>query len=230
MQTIRIEGLIIQSVKFQDFDQILEIFTTHSGILKLIVKGAFSKKQGKGAMTSPLVRAEFIYLPRKGEIHACREISLLNSHLKLRERLEVLEASIEMLKAIHETQLPNKPAPDLYQLLIRYLEKMPLVSDPYALAASFRLKLLRHEGFLGLSNQCTSCGIPLSTLHIVEGESFCRSHAPHHHLEFDKDEAPLLFHLALCRSFTELSKTQVNPEFRHKVLQLFQSFIEPFPM
>ena len=139
MQT-RTEGIILQATKFQDFDQIITVFTPGDGILKFMVKGALNPKQGKAALTTPLSRVELIYLQGKSELYSCREISMLNNHLSLRENVVLMEAAFDLLQAIRSTQLPHKPAPELYKLLLIYLEKLPLIPDPKILSTSFRLK------------------------------------------------------------------------------------------
>jgi DNA repair protein RecO (recombination protein O) len=150
MQTHRTEGIILQATRFQDFDQIVTLFTPGEGLVKFMVKGALNPKLGKAALTAPFSRVECVYTKGKSELYSCREISMLNAHLSLRENVLVMEASFDLLQAIYATQLPCKPAPELYKLLLIYLEKLPLIPDPKVLAASFRLKTLRHEGLLTL--------------------------------------------------------------------------------
>lgn len=195
MQTVRTEGIILQALKFQDFDQIVTLFTPNDGILKFMVKGALNPKQGKAALTMPLSRAEFIYSQGKSELYSCREISMLNSHLAVRDNILTLEASFDILTAIRYTQLPHKPAPDLYKLLLIYLEKMTLVADPKVLSASFRLKTLRHEGLLNLE--------------------FDES--------FTDQEKEILEFLATCRSFAPFAALNIPPSLCQKVRRLFEN-------
>lgn len=196
MQTRRTEGIILQATKFQDFDQIVTLFTPEEGILRFMVKGALNPKLGKAALTAPLSRAEFIYSQGKSELYPCREISMLNSHLNLRENVLIMEAAFDFLQAIRATQLPHKAAPDLYKLLLIYLEKLPLIPDPKVLSTSFRLKTLRHEGLLNLSTT-----------------------------PFSEEERSFLDTLANSRSFNQLAALSVTPVLWQKVRRFFDDLL-----
>ena len=224
MQSYRIEGIILHAFSFQDFDQILTVFTSE-GIHKFLVKGAFSRKNGKGTLTAPLSHAEFVFRPGKGDLLSCREISMLNQHLNLRQNLELLESSFDLIDAIYRSQMPNKPAPALYKLLVAYLEKIPLLKPPQLLSVSFRLKVLNHEGLLSLASQCGHCNKPLHTHYLYGGESFCSQHALPTSLEFSKEEISLLKNLAYAQTFTQLAALSLPLHLPHKVKLLFKELL-----
>jgi DNA repair protein RecO (recombination protein O) len=195
MTAKRAEGIILQTLKYQDYDQIATVFTMDHGILKFFVKGAYRSQNGKN--TSPLARAEFIYTQGKSTLYNCKEVSLLNTYLNLRNNLTHLEAGIDLLKAVLESQMESKPAPELYKLLIMYLEKIPVIPDPWVLAASFLLKILRHDGLL----------------------AFDQSHE-------SEEEQLLIQLLAFTRSFADLSSIQITPEFYQKIRALFAKSLQ----
>jgi DNA repair protein RecO (recombination protein O) len=201
MATKKIEGIILQTVKFQDYDQIATLYTPSLGILKLFIKGAFQTKNQKGALTSPLSRAEFIYHEGKSALYSCREISMLNPHLNLRQNLTHLEAALDLLKVIHDSQWEHAPAPDLYHLLVSYLEKIPVVPDPLVLTLSFRLKVLRHEGVLKLQPD-------------QKTESLMN-------IPFSEHEMDLIHLLAFSKRFKDLCLAEISREFDQKIKQLF---------
>lgn len=199
MSSDRTEGIILQATKFQDFDQIVTCFAPEEGIMRLMVKGALNPKLGKAALTAPLSRAEFIYSRGRSELYSCREISMLNSHLNLRENVLTMEAAFDLLQAVRATQLPQKAAPELYKLLLIYLEKLPLIPDPKVLSTSFRLKTLRHEGLLNFDAS--------------------------HFSSFSESERELLYLLATSRSFAELAELRVTPMLCQKVRSLFSEIL-----
>ncbi len=55
-----------------------------------------------------------------------------------------------MIQAINKSQVVGRSAPLLYQLMVYYLDKISFVEDPWILDASFKLKILNHEGLLSL--------------------------------------------------------------------------------
>ena len=107
-----------------------------------------------------------------------------------------------MLQTILATQQPGKAAPELYQLLVAYLARLPITEDPAMLAASFQLKTLRVEGLFTPKFACTSCGaVPARESFHTEQGVYCASHAPLNSLAFSQEERDILLLLAFCRDF-----------------------------
>lgn len=220
MTPIHTEGVILQAITFRDVDQILTVLTPE-GIIKLFFKGSLSQKYGRGSLTTPLQLAELVYTTRRSEIAACSEISILNRFPAMRSKLEFLESAGEMGAAILATQQMHEPLPLLYQLFLRYLENIPHASDPFLLAASFKLKILRHEGVLLPDGACAACGEALSDIYIDGGESFCCEHAPAGAAAFAGDDALLLLESTYGRSMGRLAALATTPAFLRQVRALF---------
>jgi DNA repair protein RecO (recombination protein O) len=216
-QTIQTEGVILQAFNYQDYDRILSVFTYDHGLIKLISKWANSPKQRTKVITAPLTHAEFIYTQTQSELHTCREISPIKQHLELRQSLPVLEAACQMAQALNSTQPLNTPAPDLYRLFNSYLDKLPSMKDPHALTASFKLKLLRHDGVLLLNEVCSHCSAPLDEGSLFSGEVFCLRHVPNGGVPFNKEEFLLLSMLAHCRSFGQVQDLVPSKSFLEKI-------------
>lgn len=189
MEKLHIEGVVIRVFPFREYDRILSLFTPQEGLIKFVVKGAFTAKMGKGSHTTPLNLVEAIYTQGKNELHACREMTLIEPHHSLRQNLPTLEAACDMLKTIESTQYPGKAVPELYALFRAYLKRLPEAVDPAAISTSFRLKTLRHEGLLS------------------ELELF----------PMNTEERQLLEVLALCRDFSLLAKLSIEPAFVSRI-------------
>ena len=226
MQTHRTEGVILQALKFKDYDQILTVYTPNMDLVKFIVKGALRPKYNQGALTAPLSHVEFVYRQGKSDLLISEEISLLNQHLALRQSIDKLEAACDLLQALNVSQMAHAPAPDLYKLFVSYLDKLAVHADPWTLATSFRLKILSHEGRLGLSQSCTVCQNVLQAIHLYDGECYCALHAPVQSIEFEAEERELLFALAFSRTHSQLAPLRPSPAVRHKVKLLFQALIQ----
>jgi len=203
MEKMRTEGVIVNAFAFKDFDRIIHVFTPDDGLIKLVVKGAFSTKQGKGNTSAPLTHVEVIYTAGNSELGLCREISVLNHFLGLRKQLPILQAACDMLQAVASTQQPGKASPALYQLLTAYLAQLPKAVDPQAILASFRLKTLRHEGLLDIEEWET-----------IEGVFVLKN-----------DERVLVEHLALCREFGLLAAASINWSLADKIATLFRDSV-----
>lgn len=226
MQELKTDGIILNALNFRDYDQILTVFSNDQGIVKLIVKRAHSTKNNKSALTAPLTRAEFVYIKGRSEIFTCKEISPINQHLDLRTNWEVLSAAGDMAKAILETQMQHKPANTLFDLFDCYLSKIPSCTDPKALAASFRLKILRHDGLFHPTPECSICQTTLSEQHIFGGQSYCNEHAPDGSLTLTPKEMEILLLLTFSRSMSILAMTTLSIDLQAKIEHLFKSAID----
>lgn len=226
MQILRTEGVILKVIDFRDYDQIMTVFTLERGIVKWIYK---NKKPPAGiALTkiSPLSRAEFVYTETKGDIWKCREISIFNHYLKLRENYASLETAARFINWISISQVEQKPAPKLYRLLVTYLEKIPLSSNPRTLEISFLIHLLQHEGLIHFDLHCSLCQKPLRSLHIARGDHFCPIHAPLDALVFNEEETLAWMQIAACKTFKELQMISVPESLPQKAEILFKSLIQ----
>lgn len=217
---IKTEGILLQAITFKEADQILTAITTE-GLIKLMYKGALSKKRGRGALTAPLQQVEIIYSKGKSEIASCKELSVMNSFGELRGKIEYLESAGEMGAAIIATQQTYAPNPLIYKLFLYYLENVATVDDPYALAASFKLKILRYEGSLAIQPYCTVCRQESETLSIYSGECYCPNHAPVEGVCFSGEEMDFLMLFTYGRSMKMFSGIRIPDFLLRKIRQLF---------
>lgn len=194
------EGIVIYSVPYRDWDQILSLFTSEMGLIKLFYKG----KKGKGQNQCALMnRVEVTFQRRHSNLFCCEEMILLDTFAPLRENYKTLVAGCELIDLVKNSQWEEKPAPALYQLLKVYLSRLPTALDPATIVASFRLKILRHEGLLGFPIET-----PLKGLH------------------FTQDEMPFLELMAFGQSFKEIALQSTCQELQNKIEQVFIRYFE----
>lgn len=223
MEIYKTEGIILNTLLYRDYDVIATVFSRDYGIIKLFIKSSLKKN---GGFIEELTRAEFVYTTSKSELMPCQEITLVQSSLRLRQRLEPLEAACDMLTAIQQSQYPLKPAPKLYQLMTNYLTQLPTFSSPEALRASFKLKLLRHEGLFALRHNCKGCDKELQAFTLCHGAFFCPEHAPETGLHFSCEEADILILLGFSQDYAQLSLAPISSYFQTKINTLFQALLE----
>jgi DNA repair protein RecO (recombination protein O) len=186
-------GILLQAIPYLGHQRILKVFTPEEGLISLITKST------KLTALAPFCIAEWVYKKGQKEIHTLTDGTLLDGLLELRKDYATLCAAGAMAKDLLTTQFPGKKAPALYALLCAYMKKIPLSPKPDIFAASFRLKLLQHEGLLSLEQLC-ACGAPARQL--SEGESHCTKCKPG--LLFTSDEWEQLHQLAYVRQFSAL--------------------------
>jgi len=199
-------GVLLQTIPYLGRQKILKVFMPEGGLVSLIVKSAHPSWN---ALTSPFCIAEWVYKKGQKEIYPLKDGSLSDGLLELRQNYEALLAAGSMAQDLIRTQLPSKSAPALYELFCVYLKKLIQFEKPAILAASFRLKLLQHEGLLSLQTGCTLC--PSPAFHLHRGESFCLSHAPFPGILFTQEEWETLQVLSFARQFSILQSLNSIP-------------------
>jgi DNA repair protein RecO (recombination protein O) len=221
------EGIILRAIPFRDYDQILSIFTADAGLIKVLYKGSRSKCLGVQGLGTPLTRVEVIYRETRGEIFSCHEMTLLDSFSFLRKKWLNLEVACDLLQVLLASQFVGKAAVRLYALLCFYLEKIPHTLNPWILAMSFRLKLLKHDGLMSFPFLCCECHQPLQALAFTrDSENWCLNHQPIGSLIWEQAELQLLYRLATCQSYQEIRSSEISLGLQNKVIAFFDACVK----
>lgn len=214
MAIVKSEGVVLHAIDYRDSDLIATVFSQQEGMIKLLCRRARSKK---GSSIQALSEAEFVYLKGRSEIYTCQETAIISHHISLRSNYSRLTAAFDIAKVLMSSQEASAPAPQLYQLLASYLRQLGKSDNSRALAASFRLKLLRHDGLFQPMTHCATCQTPLEGYFLHAGESFCNSHRPPYAIAITPSEAAAIETLALGRSFSAIAALTVTAELEAKI-------------
>jgi DNA repair protein RecO (recombination protein O) len=221
------EGIILREIPFQDYDQILTLFTSDAGMIKVLYKGSRSKRRGVQGLCIPLTKVEIVYREKSGEIFGCQEMTLVDSYSLLRKKLLHLNVACDLLQVILASQLVGKTAPQLYTLLSFFLEKIPQTAHPWTLATSFRLKLLRHDGLAPFPFICSECGQLLQTVaYTYASEGWCVKHQPAGCRVWEQSELQHIYRLAVCQSYREICADEISSELQNKVEDFFEACVK----
>lgn len=207
-------AILIQSTPYLDHGHILKAFSQNRGLLSFL-----SKKKSLSYL-APFSIAECVYKVGKTDLHLLLDGSLIDSLLNLRSSYAILSAAGSIANDLLRSQLPGKSSPDLFALVQSYLKQLPQFPEPRILTASFRLKLLLHEGLIALQAQCCQCQTRAFLL--VHGESFCLSHAPKAALRYTADQWETLLTLTFAKTFTQLKQCVLTPCLEERVEHLFE--------
>ena len=221
----RVVGVVVQSMPFQDHHQIISLYSAEWGLMRIIIKYAYSKKSPSSV--EPLNLVEICLKKSKSELFQATSVSRLSTYLNLRGSYSMLSSSLDLLSSIIKSQVSHKPSPILFSLLLKYLEYMPSAQEPKTLAASFKLKILRHDGWLAIVDHCSLCKQPLSGVKIAEGQFLCENHSIAHALSFSFEEMAQFKNLTLGRSFSQIDVVFLSSVLEEKVHSLFAEFVEP---
>lgn len=221
------QGVVLRVFPFRDYDQILSLFTSDFGVIKLISFGSRRQRSKWRGFCTPLNSLEVVCREKRGELYRCHDITLIDAFEDLKKNYLHLEAACDLLNAVYASQMAEKPSPALYQLMSAYFKKIALVPNPWVLAASFRLKLLRHDGWIEGPFVCVTCGEVLWHEASYFGEEFyCYQHSPPVAASFSAEELLLVYHLMSCRRLNDLVAVDWPDHFQTKVIHLFGSLLE----
>ena len=217
------EGIILRVIPFNDYDQIASIFTPEVGLIKILHKGGRNKHRKEKISCMPLMRVEIAYREKKGEIFACDALHCIEMFPLLRTDLPSLETACDLLQVILDSQLMGKGAPQLYALLCYYLKKIPQTTHPSLLSASFRLKLLKHDGMVSFPFICCECRQFLQNeAFIRDAEGWCAVHRPPGSECWNSKELQIIYQLAEGQSYKEMCSVDMSPELHSKIALFFK--------
>lgn len=214
MEEKKTEGLLLQAIPYLGHCKILKVLTTEEGIISLM-----ARKKALQSFTTPFLIAEWVYTIGKGEIHTLQDASLCNDFADLRKEYAVISAAGLIAQDLLKSQYPEKKGNGPYALAVAFFQKLPKCASQDALIASFRLKLLLHDGLLGLQNECVHCGSP--PLFLDDGGSCCQAHKKGYSIPFSTQEWALLHHLTFARQFLLLQNMSIEKSLQTKIEQLF---------
>lgn len=131
------EAIFLSETPYLGKKKILKVFCKEHGLLSLMAQ--------KCTLT-PFCTAELVYRKTNSEIYPLKDYTLLDPLPELKLSYEILSHAGKIVQDLLRTQMPYKKGP--YALSYAHLKKLPL--NPSAITASFKLRLLLHEGLLSL--------------------------------------------------------------------------------
>lgn len=137
LMIITTAGLLLKEIPYLGKKKILKIFTPDQGLVSLFAQSI---------PLSPFALAEWVFRKSEKEIHFLKDVTLIDPLLYLRQDYQAISAAGSIAQDLLCTQFPDKQAPELFELVLLYLKKLPFA--PESITASFRLKLLLHEGLI----------------------------------------------------------------------------------
>jgi DNA repair protein RecO len=214
MEEKKTEGLLLHSIPYLRDTRILKVLTKDHGLISLI-----AKKKSLTPFTHPFLIAEWVYQLGRGNIHILKEASLQNDLSNLRESFSVISSAGAIAQDLLKSQFPEKQGSGPYALTTAFFQKLPYTPKPHILVASFRMKLLIHDGLLSLENGCSECGN--QALFLDRGESFCQNHTTSSGIGFSITEWTHLQELTFLRQFGELQRMEVEQITLTKIQEIF---------
>ena len=160
----RASGIVLRTRPLTETSLIVQWLTLDVGRISTVARGARRAKSPFSGKLDLFYEADFSFIrSRKSELHTLREVSLRQSHRKLREDLSRLNAASYCAILVEQGTERETPLPEFYALALDTLQFLDQFSPTTAFIFSLELK------FLALSGMLPSLeGVPGETTAIAE--------------------------------------------------------------
>ncbi len=160
MPLSKAEGLVLREIKFGETSKIITLYTRELGKLKLMVKGGRNPRRGLASTLQFLSHIGVVFYLKKGkELQLLSSAHLINPFGEVRGDLDRFLTASAGVEFISRLQIGQESHPDLFQLLINFLERIGDVGyqSLKPLLLSFLLQASRLLGYGPSLSQCIHC-------------------------------------------------------------------------
>ena len=217
----KIQGIVLQSLRYGDTSLIVKIFTRSQGLKSYMVKGAFNRNaKSRSALFQHLNLINYIETgkPNKSSLGYLKEVQLATVYQSIPFVMNKSAILLYVSELLTKTITEQEQNEALYDFIVKSLLWLDLVEQSYAnFPIYFTLELTRHLGFYPKSNHNTGYCFDM-----MEG-LFAHDY-PLHPYYFDAKDAALLSRL-LDASIDEVCKVPLNVSQRRGLLDGLITFM-----
>ena len=159
---LQTEAVVLRAMKYGEADRILHVFTPEHGQRSVIARGARRPKSKLGGRLEPPSYVELQLHEGRGDIATVTGVSTIAAMLRLRERLDAIDAAMHACDDVGRLFGDGEAHPPAFHLLVNHLGQLdrdPTAANPGRQLA-FRLKLLLAAGLAPQLAECARCGNP----------------------------------------------------------------------
>ncbi len=136
----------------------MTLFTLEEGKVRCIAKGARRPKSPFAGKLEPLNQVEVVCIRGKSDLLTLKECSITRSRMGLRGDLAKINAALQVLSLLEETQTAGDSNPDVFELVVDCLDAIEELPIPRKILLLFRISLLVASGYAPDYSTCASCG------------------------------------------------------------------------
>jgi DNA repair protein RecO (recombination protein O) len=142
-----VRGFVVGRMPFGNTSLIVRVLTGQAGRLTFMIKGAVRPKSPFAGMLDLFYLSDFLYQPaRTGEMHALREVKLVEAHLGLRSSYANLMAAQYFAALIETITEPGTPIPDEFRLFSQAVEYLCEKGISWRVIERFEQRILTLAG------------------------------------------------------------------------------------
>jgi DNA repair protein RecO (recombination protein O) len=144
----RAEGIILRTRPLSDTSLIVKWITAEQGIISTVAKGARRPKSPYSGKLDLFFAGQFSFVrSRRSELHTLHEISIRETHARLRTSLPLLHQAAWFTILLESATERDTPIPEIYSILQEYLRHLPQGDRTAEAMFLFEFKVLNALGF-----------------------------------------------------------------------------------
>ena len=177
MSLYRCRGVVLRTYKLGEADRIVSLITDTHGKVRAVAKGVRRTKSRLGARLEPTSHVAVLIYEGRGDLQTISQADSIELFRSLREDFDRLAHASALLEAVDLLAHEGQPDARLYQMLHGALRTLD-DKDSALLVPAFYWKLLAHEGYEPMLDQCVRCGATseLVGFDAAAGGTTCRIH------------------------------------------------------
>ena len=217
----KIQGLVLQSIRYGDTSLIVKIYTLNNGLQTYMVKGVRGKaSHNRAAFFQPMTFLKFVQSgkPRTNGMAFLRDTELSYAYHSIPFVMNKSAIMVYLSELLSHTLTQQERNDALYQFIYQSVVWLDLVETGYAnFPMFFTLELSRFLGFYPQANYCEH-----ALFDMMEGQFVMQQ--PLHPYYFDQAESAMLFRL-LNRGVDDLSSVVMTGLQRNSLLDGILTFM-----
>lgn len=155
-KTTRAEAIVLRTMEYAEADKILTLYTPTLGKVHAIAKGVRRPTSRMGGHLDLFAHAT-ILLVHGRTLDIVTQGQGLHAFTQLRHDLDRLAKACYAVELVDRFTEDHNPAPDLFRLLLRALERIDSGTRPAATLLLFTLHLLSLSGYRPQLHRCVTC-------------------------------------------------------------------------
>jgi DNA repair protein RecO (recombination protein O) len=174
-----VQGIVLRHYALKENDKILVLFTRDQGLKRVVGKGMRKPNTRLGGRLEPL-RENQVQLARGKNMDVVAQAEGVQRFPAVTEDLDRLAAALAAAEVLMAFLEDDDPAPEVYDLYVKFLAALGPDTDPQIVSAAFELQVLELLGYRPELEACLACERDLETgadvyaLNIEAGGAICR--------------------------------------------------------
>ena len=146
--------MVLRTWKLGEADRIVSFVTPDRGKVRAVAKGVRKTGSRFGGRLEPTNHVALQLWEGRGELHTVTQVEVRERFGALRSDLDRYGAAMTLLEAVDAVSQEQHPDPELHRMLVGALGALDRRAAPL-LVPAFLLRVLAHEGMIGLDDDGT---------------------------------------------------------------------------